>query len=80
VVPADPTMDILQQLLPLFGRDTTLQDLGVTPLVELPFDDDEGLSMACEPSGLRLVSRECLAEEVVEIRHTPVSRRVRPRR
>jgi hypothetical protein len=61
----------------LFDRDATLQDLGVTPLVELPLNDDEGLSAACESSGLRLVSRVHLAKEVVEIRHPPVRRRVR---
>jgi hypothetical protein len=65
VVPADLNMDILQQLLPMFGRDTTLQDLGVTPLVELLLDDDGGLSTACKPSGLHLVNREHLAQEVV---------------
>jgi hypothetical protein len=57
-----------------------LQDLGVTPFVELSLDDDEGLSTACELSSLRLVSREHLAEEVVKIRHPPVDRRVGLRR
>jgi hypothetical protein len=52
-----------------------LQDLGVTLLVELPLDDDEGLSVACEPSGLHLVSREHLAG----IGHAPVGQRVGPR-
>jgi hypothetical protein len=34
-------MDILQQLFPLFDRDTTLQDLDVTLFVELTLDDDK---------------------------------------
>jgi hypothetical protein len=52
----------------------------VTLLVELPLNDDEGLSAACEPSGLCLVSQEHLAEEVLKIRRPPVGRRVGPRR
>jgi hypothetical protein len=76
MMPADPARDILQQLFPLFDHDTTLQYLGVTPFVELSLDDDEGLSTAYELLGLRLLSREHLAEEIVEIRHPRVGRRV----
>ena len=46
-------------------------------LVELPFDDDEGLGTMHEPSGLRLVGREHLMEEAIEIRCSPVIWRVR---
>ena len=45
-------------------------------LVELPFDDDEGLGATREPSGLRLVGREHLMEEAIEIRCSLVGRRV----
>ena len=37
-------------------------------LVELPFDNDEGLGMTRESSGLRLVGREHLMEEAIEIK------------
>ena len=46
-------------------------------LVELPFDDDEGLGMTREPSGLHLVDREHLMEEAIEIRCSSVGQRVR---
>ena len=45
-------------------------------LVELPFDDDEGLGTTREPSSLRLVGREHLMEEAIEIRCSLVSQRV----
>ena len=45
-------------------------------LVELPFDDDEGLGATREPSGLHLVGREHLMEEEIEIRCSLVGRRV----
>jgi hypothetical protein len=48
----------------------------VALLIELPLDDHEGLSAACEPSGLRIVSWEHLAEEVGKIRHPLVGWRV----
>ena len=57
--------------------DATLQDSGVAVLVELPFDDDEGLGATHEPSGLCLVGREHLVEEAIEIRCSLVGRRVR---
>ena len=53
-----------------------MQDSGEATLVELPFDDDEGLGATREPSGLRLVGRENLMEEAIEIRCSLVSRRV----
>ena len=46
-------------------------------LVELPFYDDEGLGVMREPLGLRLVGREHLVEEAIEIRCSLVGRRVR---
>ena len=45
-------------------------------LVELPFDDDEGLGATRELSGLCLVGREYLMEEAIKIRCSLVSRRV----
>ena len=72
----DPSMDVFQQVLPLLGGDTTLQDSCVAALVELPFDDDEGHGATCEPSGLRLVGREHLVEEAIEIRCSLVGRMV----
>ena len=45
-------------------------------LVELPFDDDEGLGVTLELSILHLVGREHLVEEAIEIRCCPVGRRV----
>ena len=76
---ADPSMDVFQQVLSLVGGDATLQDSSVAALVELPFDDDEGLSVTHEPSSLRLVGREHLVAEAIEIRCSLVGRRVRLR-
>ena len=76
VMSADPSMDVFQQVLPLLGGDAALQDSSEAVLVELPFDDDEGLGMTREPSGLHLVDREHLMEEAIEIRFSPVGHRV----
>ena len=72
----DHSMDVFQQVLPLLGGDATLQDSSVAVLVELPFDDDEGLGATHEPPGLCPVGREHLVEEAIEIRCSPVGRRV----
>ena len=72
----DHSMDVFQQVLPLLSGDATLQDSGVAVLVELPFDDDEGLGATHEPSGLCLVGREHLMEEAIEIRCSLVDQRV----
>ena len=48
----------------------------VAALVELPFDDGEGLGTMREPSGLHLISWEYLANEAVEISCSLVGRRV----
>ena len=45
-------------------------------LVELPFDDDEGLGATRELSVLCLVGREHLVEEAIEIRCSLVGQRV----
>ena len=66
-----------QQVLPLLGGDVALQDSGAAVLVELSFDDDEGLGAMREPLGLRLVGREHLVEEAIEIRCSLVGWRVR---
>ena len=57
MVPVDPTMDISQQLLPLFDGDAALQDPGVASLVELPLNNDEGLGTTCKPPRLCFVHR-----------------------
>jgi hypothetical protein len=69
-------MDVPQQPLSLLDGDATLQDLGVALLVELSFNNDEGLSVARELSSLCLVRREDLANEVVKIRDPPIGQRV----
>jgi len=48
----------------------------VATLVELPFDDDEGLGATRELSVLCLVGREHLVEEAIEIRCSLVGQRV----
>jgi len=48
----------------------------VAALVDLPFDDDEGLGAMHESSGLCLVGREHLIEEAIKIRCSLVGRRV----
>jgi hypothetical protein len=63
---------------PLFGRDATLQDLGVTLLVKLSLEDNEGLSMVREPLGLRLIRQEHLTDEAIKVRGPLVKRGVRP--
>ena len=45
-------------------------------LIELPFDDDEGLGMTRELLVYHLVDREHLMEETIEIRCSPVGQRV----
>ena len=57
MMPADPTMDITQQLLPLFDGDAALQDPGVALPVELALNNDKGLGMTSEPSSLHFVCR-----------------------
>src|SRR5688572_11776694 len=76
MVAASPGVDVLYQCLPLLDRDAALEDAGVAPLVELLVDDDEGFGTACNPSRLRLVRCERLADEVVEVWDSPVRRGV----
>ena len=57
MVTTDPTMDIAQQTLPLFDRDTVLQDPGVASLVEFALHKNKGLGAMCEPSGLHPIYR-----------------------
>ena len=47
VVTADPTVDIAQQVLPLFDGDAELQDPGVASFVEFTLYKNEGLSASC---------------------------------
>ena len=76
MVPADPTMDITQQPLPLFNLDAAVQDPGVASPVELAFNNDKGLGATCEPLSLHFVCRQRLMEKVVEVRHPLVGQRV----
>ena len=57
MVPSDPTVDITQQLLPLFDGDAALQDPGVASPVELALNNDKGLGAMREPPSLRFVHR-----------------------
>ena len=57
VVTVDPTVDIAQQMLPLFDGDAALQDPGVASLVEFVLHKNKGLGMTCEPLSLRLHRR-----------------------
>jgi hypothetical protein len=50
----------------------------VTLFVEFSLNDDEGLSMAGEPSDLCLVHQEHFTDEAIEVRDPLVRRGVRP--
>jgi hypothetical protein len=76
MVPARPAVDVPQQLLSLLDGVATLQDLVVALLVELSFNNDEGLSAVRESSGLHLVHQEGLVDEAVERRDPPIRQRV----
>ena len=76
MVTADPTMDITQQKLPLFDRDTELQDPSVASFIEFALYKNEGLGVTCEPSSFRLVHWQRIMEEVVEVECSPVDQRV----
>ena len=77
MVPADPTVDITWQLLPLFDGDAALQDPGVASPVEVALNNDKGLGTTRKPSSFYFVYRQRLTEEVVEVRHPLVGQRVR---
>ena len=77
MVPADPIVDITQQLLPSFDGDTSLQDPSVASPIELVLNKVKGLDSTREPPSLRFVRRQRLTEEVVEVRCPPVDQRVR---
>ena len=68
MVPADPAMDITQQLLPLFDGNAALQDPGAALPIELTLNNDKGLGVTRESPSLHFVHRQCLTEEVVEVR------------
>ena len=57
MVSADPTVDITQQLLPLFDGDAALQDPSVASPIELALNNDEGLGTMREPRSLCFVRR-----------------------
>ena len=48
----------------------------MTSLVELALHKNKGLGMTYEPSGLHLVHRQRIMEEVVEVGHLLVDQRV----
>ena len=76
MVPADPTMDITQQLLPLFNGDAALLDPGVASPVELALNNDKGLGMMRETPSLYFIHWQRLTEQVVEVRCPLVGQRV----
>ena len=76
MVTTNPAMDIAQQKLPLFDGDTELQDPGVALFVEFAFHKNEGLGVMCEPSSFRLVHRQRVMEEVVEVERSLVVQRI----
>jgi hypothetical protein len=80
MVSTGPIVDILKQPPPLFSRDAALQDLGVTLLVKFSLDDDEGLCMVHDPLGLRLIHRELLIDEAIEVGDPLVRQGVKPYR
>ena len=55
MVTADPTMDIAQQMLPLFDGDVALQDPSVASLVEFALNKDKRLGATREPPSFCLV-------------------------
>ena len=57
MVTTDPTVDIAQQMLPLFDGDAELQDPSVAPFVEFSLYKNERFGVTCELSSLRLVRR-----------------------
>ena len=57
MVPVDSTVDITQQLLPLFDGDATLQDPGVASPIELALNKGKGLGAMLEPPSLHFVRR-----------------------
>jgi hypothetical protein len=59
VVATDTTMDVLQQLLPLFDWDTELEYLDETPLVQPTVDDhEEGFKADSEERFLLVVATQ----------------------
>ena len=67
MVTADPTVDIVQQKLPLFDGDAELPDPGLASFVEFAFYKNGGFGTTCEPSSFRLVHWQRVIEEVVEV-------------
>ena len=76
MVTADPTVDIAQQMLPLFDGDAELQDPSVALFVEFAFYKNEGFGTMCELSSLYLVRWQRVMEEVVEVECSLVVQRV----
>ena len=57
MVTIDSTVDVTQQMLPLFDGDAELQDPGVASFVEFALYKNEGLGTTRESSSFRLVRR-----------------------
>ena len=72
VVTIDPTVDIVQQALPLLNGDAELQDPGMASFVEFALYKNEGLGTMRESSSFRLVHWQRVMEEVVEVECSPV--------
>ena len=76
MVTTDPTVDIAQQMLPLFDGDAELQDPGVASFVEFTFYNNEGFRVTCESSSFHFVRWQRVTEEVVKVERSPVDQRV----
>ena len=63
----DPTVDVLKELLPLFGRDAVLQDSRAASPVKFRTDGDEGLGLARQMSGDGFVIGEQIVKEIIEV-------------
>jgi hypothetical protein len=65
-------VDVVQHHLPLLGGDASLQDSSVALFIELFPNDNKRLGMVCDPSCFRLVDREHLADDAIEVWGSPV--------
>ena len=60
----DPGMDLMEELLPLVGRDALHEHPRWAPFVEFVTEHDEGLGASSDPSGFSPFEWENLLKEV----------------
>jgi len=65
-MPANPGMDLEEELPPLVGRDALYEYPRWTSFVEFVTEHDEGLGASCDLSGFSSFRWENLLEEVGE--------------